>query len=175
MGPSDGDNRSVNDLIVVMQAEVRELAARQMARERHDHTLQPTALISEAYLRLCSQKNLKAATRAQFLAAAAQTIRRVLIDHARERGAKKRGGDRERLTLTGADPAVRQTPVDVLDLNDALERLERQNERIYRVVVCRYFAGMTMGEIAEALGIGLRTAEEDWTFAKAWLRRELEH
>ena len=160
--------------IVELQAELREMAARQMARERPDHTLQPTALVSEAYLKLCQQANLQGVSRAVFLAAAAQTIRRVLVDHAREKLVRKRGGDRDRVSLSDAGAAAEQPPIDLLDLNDAMEKLERQSQRMYNVVVCRYFAGMTMGEIAEALGVGLRTVEDDWAFAKAWLRKEME-
>ena len=164
----------MNEQIVAFQAEIREIAGKQMSRERMDHTLQATALVSEAYLKLRTQGNLDGASRAVFLAAAAQTIRRVLIDHARERHAMIRGGNRERFTLSDADPSAKEMPADFIDLNDAIDRLQQKSSRMYDVVVCRYFAGMTMSEIAEAQGVSLRTVEGDWTFAKAWLRRELE-
>ncbi|HWE03672.1 MAG TPA: ECF-type sigma factor [Tepidisphaeraceae bacterium] len=173
--PSESHERkSVNEQMKALQAVLREIAAKQLARERPDHTLQPTALVNEAYLRLCEQKNLEAANRSIFLAAAAETIRRVLIDYARKRQGLKRGGDKERVSLSIAAPMQDEPPVDLLDLNDAMEKLKRKSDRMYRVVVHRYFAGLTMGEIAETLGVGLRTVEDDWAFAKAWLRRELE-
>jgi RNA polymerase sigma factor (TIGR02999 family) len=173
--PSEAHERkSVNEQMKALQAVLREMAAKQLARERPDHTLQPTALVNEAYLRLCEQKNLEAANRSIFLAAAAETIRRVLIDHARRRQGLKRGGDKERVSLSVAAPTQDEPPVDLLDLNDVMEKLKRKSERMYNVVVQRYFAGLTMGEIAEMLGVGLRTVEDDWAFAKAWLRRELE-
>jgi RNA polymerase sigma factor (TIGR02999 family) len=168
------ERKAVNEQMNALQAVLREMAVKQMARERPDHTLQPTALVNEAYLRLCEQKNLEAADRSIFLAAAAETIRRVLIDHARKRRGLKRGGDRERVSLSVVSPMQDEPPVDLLDLDDAMEKLKRKSERIYNVVVCRYFAGLTMGEIAKTLGVGLRTVEDDWAFAKAWLRRELE-
>jgi len=173
-GPAARQRKSVNEQMAELQGEIRKIAARQMARERPDHTLQPTALVNEAYLKLCRQENLQGASRATFLAAAAQTMRRILIDHARLAGADKRGGGRERVTLSDAEIAVQGLVVDLIDLEEALARLEKESERVYNVVVCRYLAAMTMPEISEGLGIPLRTVEDDWAFAKAWLRKELD-
>jgi RNA polymerase sigma-70 factor (ECF subfamily) len=164
---------SVDDLMVALQTELRAIAVRRLAGERPGHTLQPTALVNEAYLRLLDQQNLHGATRAAFLAAAAQTVRRILVDHARERGAAKRGGDRVRVTLTGIDPAAKGLQLDVLTLDEALLKLRGHNERIYQVVSLRFFSAMTQDEVAEALGIAPRTVAGDWAFAKAWLKREL--
>ena len=157
---------------MAFQIELREMAAKQIARTRRPH---PPAHrpgqrgVSEAL----AQENLQGVDRTAFLAAAAQTIRRVLIDHARKKRSPRHGGDQDRVTLSAAASAADEPPVDLHDLNDALEKLRHKSERMYNVVIYRYFAGMTMGEIAAALGLGLRTVEEDWAFAKAWLRREL--
>lgn len=168
-----GDTVSLNQLYELVFAELRAMAARKMASERPDHTLQPTALVNEAYLRLANQHNLKEASRGTFLAAAAQTMRRILVEVARARSAEKRGGQWDRVTLSGLDAHAAQKQVDVLDLNHALERLGEQSPRVASVVVMRYFGGLTVDETAESLGVSPRTVADDWTFARAWLTREL--
>jgi RNA polymerase sigma-70 factor, ECF subfamily len=159
-------------MVIELQTELRMIASRQMAHERAGHTLQPTALVNEAYLRLRGQRNLAGMSRADFLKAASVTMRRLLIDHARAHMAKGKG-DHKRVTLSNADVTPAEPPVDLLDLEDALQKLEQDSPRMAQVVTCRYFGGMTMAEISESLGVGLRTVDDDWAFAKAWLRRQL--
>lgn len=173
LGDSSG-LKSVEELMVELQTELHAIARRQMANERANHTLQPTALVNEAFMKLCEQRNLRQVGRAAFLKAAAITMRRILIEHARKLKSLKRGGEHQRLTMSGHDPAAGQKAIDVLELEEALTKLSSHSERMGSVVTCRYFASMTMPEIAEALGVGLRTVEDDWAFAKAWLRLELE-
>lgn len=153
--------------------ELRRLASIAMANERVDHTLQPTALVNEAYVILQRQRNVDASERASFLAAAATTIRRILVDHARRRDAAKRGGaNAQRIPLHVSIPTD-ANDIDVLAIHDALESLARLSERAAQVVEMKFFGGMTGAEVAEQLGISLRTVNNDWDFAKAWLYREL--
>ena len=160
--------------MVELQAQLHSLAEGQMAREDSGHTLQATALVHEAYLRLVEQANLAHATREQFLAAAATTIRRILVDHARKRKAAKRGGAFERLTISHIEePAAKARQLDLLLLDEALQRLALEDDRLRAVVECRVFSGMTVDEIAKAMGISPRTVADDWAFAKAWLGREM--
>ncbi|MDA8016094.1 MAG: ECF-type sigma factor [Thermoanaerobaculia bacterium] len=156
--------------------ELRRLARSYLAHERRDHTLQPTALVHEAFLRLSAQSDIRWQGRTHFLAISARMMRRLLIDHARHRGRVRRGRDWQRVTLTGAEgclPNRDLSPADLLDLEDALLRLSQLDEREARVVELKFFAGMTTPEIAEALGVSPRTVEGDWSHAKAWLAAEL--
>lgn len=167
-----GGEHAVAELSGLVYDQLRDLAAALLRRERAGHTLQPTALVHEAFIRLIDSTTVNAADRAHFVAIAAGVMRRVLIDHARAHGAAKRGGGR-RLTLrTGAD--IAKTPeVDVLDLDDALSRLAQLDERQAKVVELRFFGGLTMDEVATVLGLSKRSVEADWALARAWLHREL--
>lgn len=170
-----GDRAAAEDLLPLVYAELRAMAASQLAHERSGHTLQPTALVHEAYLRLAgSEAGFE--NRAHFLASGAQAIRRVLVDHARTRNRDKRGGGAARVDIASVDPAdTRATSeIDLIDLDDAMRRLAEVTERGARVVEMRYFGGMTMAETAVALGISERTAAGDWAIARAWLRREMD-
>ena len=169
-----GDRSAAEALLPLVYAELRALAGAQLAHERPGHTLQPTALVHEAYLRLAGSES-GFENRSHFLASASQAIRRVLVDHARTRKRDKRGGGRARVDIATVDPAdARATEdIDLIDLDDALSRLAKVSDRAARVVEMRYFGGMTMAEAALALGVSERTAAGDWAVARAWLRREL--
>ncbi len=156
-----------------MHDELRRIAGARMRGERRDHTLEPTALVHEAYLRMVDQEALQWEDRAQFLAAAAHVMRQVLIAHARTRNAKKRGGDRARVTLHDAPADDGEVDVDLLDLHAKLEALNELSERRARVVELRFFGGLTFEESAHVLGIAAKTVEADWYLARAWLRREM--
>lgn len=159
-------------LIPLVYDELRHVAHRQLAQESAGHTLCTTALVHEAYMRLASQTRVQWAERAQFFAIAARVMRRILIDYARRHAAQRRGGDMRRVALEEADGTVSLSPEgmdDLIGLDDALERLGAVDERLARVVECRFFAGLTDAETAEALGISQRTVARDWVIAKGWL------
>lgn len=163
---STGWNQSIYD-------QLHGLAQKALSRERDGHSLQPTLLVNDAYLRLQQQENLDAADRSMMLAAGATIIRRLLVDYARGRKRLKRGGDDGRgipLHISVADDAK---GLDVLELNDALEALASEMPRAARIVELKFFGGLTGEEIAEQLDVSLRTVNNDWKFAKAWLYREL--
>jgi RNA polymerase sigma factor (TIGR02999 family) len=175
MSDKPDQSPAVNALVPRVYEELRQIAARYMARERRGHTLQTTALVHEAYVRLVDQQNLHDGDREQFFAIAANVIRRILVDHARGRDAEKRGGaDRQRMSISGVDVPDGADAIDLLALEDALARLEAMSERAAKVVTMRYFGGMTVDEVARALGVSPRTVADDWAMARAWLRRELE-
>jgi RNA polymerase sigma-70 factor (ECF subfamily) len=153
--------------------ELKAMAAHRMRAERADHTLQPTALVHEAYLRLVDPGEVRWRNRSQFFCLAARAMRQVLIDHARRRAADKRGGRWQRVLLDQDDLAAPGSAIDSAELEDALLRLMARHERMARVVELRVFAGLTGGEIAAALGISRKTAVEDWRFASLWLRAVL--
>jgi len=155
--------------------ELRGIAGRLLLGERRDHTLQPTALVHEAYLRLATRSPLPDVPRAHQLALAARVLRQVLVDHQRARGARKRGGGRLRveLELEREIASEEETLHDFDALHRALERLRELDARQAEIVVLRAFGGLTMDQAAEALGVSKRTAEADWTVARAWLSREL--
>jgi RNA polymerase sigma-70 factor (ECF subfamily) len=171
-----GDHSAGEALMASVYAELHRQAARAMGREAPEHTLQATALVSEAYLRLIDQRRVQWRNRAHFFGVAAQLMRRILVDHARGRLAEKRGGGARQLTLGDAD-AARDEPndagVDVLALHEALERLAALDPDQARIVELRYFGGMTIEDTAEALGVSPATVKRDWAVARAWLRREL--
>ena len=144
-----------------------------MEGERGDHTLQPTALVHEAYLRLMGGARMEWEDRAHFLNVAARAMRRVLVDHARKRHAKKRGGRREREPLDDAVDVYAERGLDVLALDDALERLAGVDDQLARIVELRYFAGLSNPEAARVIGMPLRSLERGWFSARAWLRAEL--
>lgn len=171
--PLRGGAESLDDFAAVLYEELRSLAHRQLLGERADHTLSTTALVHEAYLKLARLDRIEWKNRAQFSAEAARAMRRILVDYAVRRGAKKRGGDRVRvefddsLAITDADAG------NLLALHRALEELESHHARHARVVECRFFAGMTIPEVGEALDISPATVKRDWAMARAWLNREL--
>jgi RNA polymerase sigma factor (TIGR02999 family) len=158
-------------LVPILYAELRTLAGKHMRAERADHTLQPTALVHEAFLRLVDQRNSRWQNRAQFFAMAARIMRRILVDHARRQHAAKRGNGKH---VTLDEDIVAHSPgVDVLALEEALERLRTLDERVFRVVELRFYAGLEVVETAALLGVSEPTVKRDWRFAKAWLTREL--
>jgi RNA polymerase sigma factor (TIGR02999 family) len=167
-----GDEAALGRLLPLLYAELREIAGRHMRRERPDHTLQPTALVHEAFLRMAGSTPLSAQDRTHFLRAASQAMRRVLVDHARARNAQKRGGALH-VTLDEAIAGAPQPAVDMLALDDALDRLGAAEPRWAQVVELRYFAGLEIPEVAAALGVSPATVKRDWQFARAWLSREL--
>ncbi|MGE5836719.1 MAG: sigma-70 family RNA polymerase sigma factor [Acidobacteriota bacterium] len=153
----------------VIYGELRRLAASYLRRERPGHTLQPTALVHEAYVRLLDQRKVDWSNRAQFMGLAAVMMRRILVNHARDRVAGKRGGGAEHVPLTLVAEGIGAAEVDLLDLNEALERLSKSDPRKGRIVELKFFAGLTTDEIAETLDISAATVERDWKFARAWL------
>jgi RNA polymerase sigma factor (TIGR02999 family) len=170
-----GDTQASDSLVRLVYAELRRQAQLALRREGEGHTLQPTALVHEAWLRLDDQHGARWESRTQFLAVAAQMMRRVLVDHARTRRALKRGGGGTHVTLGHADRAASASDeVDVLALDDALARLAIIDPRKARLVELRYFAGMSIPEAATALGISQATVGREWAVARMWLRRELE-
>lgn len=140
-----------------------------LAREREGHTLQPTALVHEAYLKLVDQRQVDWRNRAQFIGVAAVLMRRILVNHARDRATAKRGGRAHKVPLSGIDLAGVPPDIEVIDLHDALDRLEALDTRKGRIVELRFFGGLTTEEIAEVLQVSRATVERDWKFARAWL------
>jgi RNA polymerase sigma-70 factor (ECF subfamily) len=164
---------AAEDLIALVYDELRRIADIHMRREPAGHTLQPTALVNEAYLKLVDQTRVDWQGRTHFLAVASGAMRRVLIDHARGRLRHKRGGGLRRVDLDEALERAAFSDADVLDLHEALERLAALDERQARIVEMRFFGGLSVEEVADSLGLSKRTVEGEWTHAKAWLRREL--
>jgi len=170
-----GDEEALGRIVPLVQAELRHIAGRCLRNERAGHSLQATALVNEAYLRLIDAQRVNWQNRTHFLAMSARLMRRVLVDHARSKGADKRGGERVKVTLSEAVDRADDIDADVVALNDALERLEKLDPRKGRIVEFRFFAGLTVEETAAVLEVSSQTVARDWTFAKAWLRRELKH
>jgi RNA polymerase sigma factor (TIGR02999 family) len=171
-----GDKSAGERLLPAIYEELHRQAARAMRREAEEHTLQATALVHEAYLRLVDQRRAEWQNRAQFFGVAAQIMRRILVDHARAQHATKRGGAMQQITLGDAHQVSAtdgDNALDVLALHDALERLAEIDPDQARVVELRYFGGMNIEETAEALGISPATVKREWAVARAWLRREL--
>ena len=170
---SGGDAGALEKLIPLVQPELHRLAHHYMSRERAGHTLQTTALLDEAYLLLVDNKKPAWQNRTHFVAAAAQLMRRIMVDHARERQALKRGGGGSKVTLDDAALVTETRSEELLALDEALERLAAQDRRKSEIVELRYFGGLTAEETAEFLKLSLRTVEREWTMAKAWLYRAL--
>ena len=173
-----GAPEAMDHLLPLVYADLRRIAHRQLAAEPAGHTLCTTALVHEAYLRLSAQTHAQWVGRAQFFAVAARTMRRILVDYARRHWAARRGGaGRRPVALDEADDAgalaVAERAGELLALDEALERLGALDERLARMVECRFFAGLTEAETAEALGVSTRTVARDWLMAKGWLYREL--
>lgn len=171
---SDGNRAALEELLPLVYEELHRQAARYLRRERADHTLQTTALIHEAYLRLIDQRDMHWESRSHFFAIAAQMMRRVLVDYARAKHREKRGGDVVRLPLEAVMlVATDEKGIDLMALDQALTRLGAVDEQQSRVVELRYFGGLSLEKTAEVLHISRATAARDWDVAKAWLRREL--
>lgn len=164
-----GDRRALDQMLPLVYDELHRLAAGYLSRERADHTLQPTALVHEAYLRLISQRDVDWRNRAQFLGVAAGMMRRILVNHARDRVAAKRGGPKEQVSLSLVGAVSGVPDVDLIALEEALDRLTVLDPRKARVVELRFFGGLTTEEIAEVLDTSRPTVERDWSFARAWL------
>jgi RNA polymerase sigma factor (TIGR02999 family) len=167
---------SASELMPLVYDELRRLARGFMGRERRDHTLQPTALVHEAFIRLVDQSRVDWRGRTHFRAVGARVMRRILVDHARGYGSAKRGGGWQRVTL--GESLLRSSDaeldlLEVLSLNDALERLRRIDDRQAQIIELRFFGGLTSAEVAEVLGVSSRTVEGEWMHGRAWLKREL--
>jgi len=167
--PEDGPD----GILPIVYAELRRLAASYLSRERQGHTLQPTALVHEAYVRLIDQRQIDWNNRAQFIGLAAVMMRRILVNHARDRIADKRGGGAEHVPLTLAGEGIGAPEVNLLDLHEALTDLTATDPRKGRIVELKFFGGLTTAEIAEHLGLSVATVERDWKFARAWLYRAM--
>ncbi|MDT5269217.1 MAG: hypothetical protein QOH49_1403 [Acidobacteriota bacterium] len=170
---SGGDREAPARLMPLVYDELRRLADHYLRQERADHTLQPTALVHEAYLRLVDQTRVDWQNRAHFFGVAAQLMRRILVDYARRHQTSKRGGLRQKLTLDEAVDYSQTRDVDLVRLDDALTALAQFDARQSQIVELRFFGGLTIEETAEALGISPATVKVDWNMAKAWLRREI--
>jgi RNA polymerase sigma factor (TIGR02999 family) len=169
----EGDSRAADELLPLVYGKLRALAGELMLRERVDHTLQPTALVHEAYLKLVDQTRARWEDRAHFFSVAAQALRRILVDHARKHVRAKRGGMRTRLQLDEGLIAAYEETIDLLSLDEALRSLAEQDAQRARVVELRFFGGLTIDEAAAALDVSTRTVERQWRYARAWLYREL--
>jgi RNA polymerase sigma factor (TIGR02999 family) len=168
-----GEAAAIEQLMPLVHGELRRVARRQMRRERAGHTLQTTALVNEAFLRLVDVRRVEFKDRAHFFALSARVMRRILVDHARARGYQKRGGGIELLPLEAARAIGTDRPPDLLALDDALQALARVDERKSQVVELRFFSGLTVAETAEVLSVSPETVNRDWRLAKVWLLREL--
>lgn len=169
-----GDGRDAMDHVFpLVYDELHNVARRQLQSERADHTLNATALVHEAYLRLAGAEGIEWCSRAHFFAVAARAMRRILINHAEARNSQKRGGQWRRVELSPDAAVHRDRDVAMLDLDRALTRLSTLDERQCRIVECRYFAGMSLEETAAGLDISVATVKREWTVARAWLHREL--
>ena len=170
---SQGDRDAADRLAERVQAELHRIAVAQLRRERSGHTLQPTALVNEAYMRLIDQQRVSWQNRAHFFAVAATLMRRVLVSYARAHVAGKRGGDFRRVTLSDLEASERPRDVDLLDLDEALNDLALRDPEAARLVDLRYFAGLTVQETAEVLGTSISSVEREWATTRAWLYRHL--
>ena len=170
---SDGDPQAMEHLLPLVEAELRRLARGYMSRERREHTLQPTALINEAFIRLAGATSVRWQDRAHFFGIAARLMRRVLVDHARSRGFQKRGAGAERISLHDSIPTP-EPPLDIVALDLALDALATMDERQSRIVELRFFGGLNVDETAAVLGVSPDTVKRDWRVAKLWLLRQLE-
>ena len=168
-----GNDKAAADLVVLLYSELRKLASGYLRRERRDHTLQTTALVHEAYLRLADQREVRWKNREQFLGVAAQLMRRILVDHSRSRDAQKRGKGFERVFLEEAAGVSKGKATDVVALDEALTRLAEFDPQQSRLVELRFFGGLSIEEAAGVLGVSRTTVKRSWNLSKAWLAREL--
>jgi len=169
-----GDPKAADELLPLVYGELRKLAASKMAHEAPNQTLQPTALVHEAWLRMVGNDNPQFANRAHFFAAAAEAMRRILIDNARRKRALRHGGDQHRVDFEGVEFAAPCDEEEILAVNEALEKLAAQDKVQAELVKLRYFVGMTLEETAAVLDISARTADNYWAYARAWLYKEIE-
>lgn len=170
-----GEVGATDELLPQVYRELRSLAGQRLAHERPGLTLQPTALVHEAYLRLVRDQDMRWESRAHFFVAAATAMRRILVERARRAGRIKHGGGRRRIALQDAEIAADETAEDLVTLDAALTRLAGRDPRKAQVVVLRYFGGLSIDDAAQALGVSPGTVKNDWNFAKAWLYREMKH
>jgi RNA polymerase sigma-70 factor, ECF subfamily len=168
-----GDDKKVAELVVLLYSELRSLASHYLRRERSDHTLQTTALVHEAYLRLSDQKKVFWKNREQFMGVAAQLMRRILVDYSRGHDAKKRGSDFEKVFLEETELILAGKALDLIAVDEALTRLAQVDAQQARLVEMRFFAGLSLEEAASALGVSRTTVKRNWKLSKAWLAREL--
>lgn len=170
---ASGDSGAADDLFPLIYEQLLALARSHMRQESPNHTLQATALVHEAYLRLVGSNPLSWTSRAEFFHASANAMRRILIDHARRRGRVKRGGERKREPLDAVDLAVTSDPDEVMAIDAAVTRLAAQDQRAADIVQLRFYAGLSVEDTAKALGLSERTVKREWAFARAWLYQEL--
>ena len=169
-----GNDEALGALVAALHKELRRIAARHLRRERSDHTLQPTALVNEAYMRLVDQRDKNWQNRAHFFAIAAQVMRRILINHARDRRAAKRGGDAAHLNLDDVFVLSEEKADELIALDDALERLAKIDARRGKIVEMRFFGGLSIEETAHVLKVAQSTVSQDWRLARAWLHAEIQ-
>jgi len=169
-----GNAQAADELLPLVYAELRRLARSRMAREKHAHSVQPTSLVHQAYLRLLGDNQPHWEGRGHFFAAAAEAMRRILIEKARQRASLKRGGELRRTAYDNTLPGAGQDPAELLALDAALDGLEQRDKEMANVVKLRYFAGLTVEETAEALGLSPRSVNRHWTAARAWLRKNMD-
>ena len=169
----NGDGAALEKLMPLVYDELRRLAARYLQKERPDHTIQATALVHEAYMRLVDQREVRWQNRSHFFAIAAQMMRRVLVNYAVAQQAEKRGGKKIKISLADLADLPDEKNLEIVALNAALDKLAAMDERKSRLVELRFFGGLTMEETAEVMGVSLATAKRDWTMARAWLYREI--
>jgi RNA polymerase sigma factor (TIGR02999 family) len=172
---NSGDRTARDELMPLVYDELRRLARAYLRRERPNHTLQPTALVHEAYLRLVDQSQVNWQNRSHFFGIAARLMRQILINHAEARHAAKRGGSAERLSLSAVDRFADKQEIDMIALNEALKNLECVDPIQCHIVELRFFGGLTIEEVAEVTGVSPATVKREWSTARAWLRRELRH
>ncbi len=170
---SGGDRQAADSLLSLVYKEMRKLAASYLQQQRSDHTLQPTALVHEAYLKLINSSQVNWQDRAHFFAVAAQTMRNILVDHARAVAADKRGGGLQKIELDEAVGFSDKQDVDLIDLDEALQQLAEQDELQSRIIELRFFGGLTIEETAEVLGVSPATVKREWAMARAWLFRRM--
>jgi len=168
-----GNQEAAGKLIPLVYSEMRRLAGAYMRRERSDHTLQPTALVNEAYLKLVEQRGVDWQSRSHFFGIAAQVMRRILVDHARGHMRDKRGGGQKPVPIDEAMVFAPEQSEEILKLNEALDRLTKLDERQGKIVELRFFGGLTVEQTAEMMGISPKTVKRDWSMAKAWLHGEM--
>ena len=174
-GEAEDKASSLQEVMDRWYDELKVIAAAQLRRESRDHTLQPTALVHEAFLRLANQRKLEEKSRSEMLAVGAKLMRRVLVDHARRKKADKRGGGRGKVLLTDevSLSVSPQDPIDIVVMDDLIQTLGDSSDRAAKVVELRFFGGLTTDEIADSIGVSPRTVDNDWKFARAWIRREM--
>jgi RNA polymerase sigma-70 factor (ECF subfamily) len=170
---SKGDPDALNKVIPLVYAELHRIARRAWSQQPHNNTLQPTALINEAYLKLANVENATFQDRCHFFAVASSAMRQILVNHAKSRLTEKRGGGRVNVSLDEVQPAVHQEAAEIVALHEALESLQTVDPRKSKVVEMRYFGGLSVEETAEAMGVSVRTVNRDWRLARSWLIREM--